>query len=455
MNHLINRLQFEVNCPDEEQAFRIRHNFAPLYQQQITEIVDRICSKYTRDDEWIRIDKFEIDLGEFSSTGFDAQFPEQLLNRFEKELIRKLALISPAQKQNSRSIAHSEMLRYFLLHGTLPWWADETFVSLDLISDEVIADPSPGFHEFLQRNITNLPVWQRIAFQLPRTAQEYIISLFRDLADAVHQLEDMVRVEYGKLSLEPVYDQLETRGIIVQIVLEQAVDIFKNPENRLTLSGIFSTLIGRLIPENTPGLQAEFIPPEIEPEANPVESKAESPVIYQSGTPEPSSPEKYYVKQAGIILLTPFLQSFYHELGLLDGMQWKDRQAQSRAVHILKYIGTDMTNQPEFTFVLEKLLCGAPVEEPIQRDIKLEEKEITEVQLLLESVIQHWTALKNTSMAGLRETFLKRDGIVTRRDNGWLVQVERKTWDVLLDRIPWGFSTIGLPWNDYVIYAEW
>jgi len=94
-------------------------------------------------------------------------------------------------------------------------------------------------------------------------------------------------------------------------------------------------------------------------------------------------------------------------------------------------------------------------EEPIDSEIVLTQKEMDEADLLLQSVIEHWKALKNTSITGLRESFLKRDGIITPKENGWLLQIERKTLDVLLDKIPWGFSTISLPWNRYIIFTEW
>jgi hypothetical protein len=35
------------------------------------------------------------------------------------------------------------------------------------------------------------------------------------------------------------------------------------------------------------------------------------------------------------------------------------------------------------------------------------------------------------------------------------LQVERKTLDVLLDSIPWGFSTVLLPWNPQPLFVEW
>jgi hypothetical protein len=73
----------------------------------------------------------------------------------------------------------------------------------------------------------------------------------------------------------------------------------------------------------------------------------------------------------------------------------------------------------------------------------------------LKAVITNWPKLKNTSVEGLRETFLKREGILTKKDNGWLLQVEKKTPDVLLESIPWSYSTLAFSWNNYIIFTEW
>jgi hypothetical protein len=56
---------------------------------------------------------------------------------------------------------------------------------------------------------------------------------------------------------------------------------------------------------------------------------------------------------------------------------------------------------------------------------------------------------------GLRENFLKRDGLIRKKENDWHLHVERKTMDVLLDRIPWGYSMVQLPWSTYFISVEW
>jgi hypothetical protein len=124
-------------------------------------------------------------------------------------------------------------------------------------------------------------------------------------------------------------------------------------------------------------------------------------------------------------------------------------------VHLLKFLATGQKKVPEYALVFEKILCGLPADMPVPLDVILTDEEIAESESLLKAVITHWNVLKNTSTDGLRESFIKRDGLLTRKENGWLLQVERKTLDVLLDSIPWGFSTISLVWTRDLIFVEW
>jgi len=74
---------------------------------------------------------------------------------------------------------------------------------------------------------------------------------------------------------------------------------------------------------------------------------------------------------------------------------------------------------------------------------------------LLHAVTQHWKPLANTSIAGLRESFLQRNGSLQLKRDAWHLSVEARSFDMLLDQIPWSFSTIKFPWMDRVIYVEW
>ena len=70
-------------------------------------------------------------------------------------------------------------------------------------------------------------------------------------------------------------------------------------------------------------------------------------------------------------------------------------------------------------------------------------------------MIANWKVLGNTSVAGLRESFLQRGGSLKRHDEAWRLQVEPRAFDMLLDQLPWGYSTIKHPWMERVIHVDW
>ena len=78
-----------------------------------------------------------------------------------------------------------------------------------------------------------------------------------------------------------------------------------------------------------------------------------------------------------------------------------------------------------------------------------------EAETVLQAAISHWQALKNTSINGLRSSFLLRQGLVREVENGWRLRVERKPFDILLDQLPWGIGIIKLPWMEEILWVEW
>ncbi|WP_262965037.1 contractile injection system tape measure protein [Methylobacter psychrophilus] len=163
--------------------------------------------------------------------------------------------------------------------------------------------------------------------------------------------------------------------------------------------------------------------------------------------------EGIYIENAGLILLHPFLPQFLKALGLVT----EDLLLQpERAICLLHFMVTGQTVAPEYELILSKILCNMPLETPIESDMALTDAEKAEAEALLEAVIQHWDALRNTSIDGLRGTFLLRLGKLSLRDDGdWLLQVESKTVDILLNHLPWGISMIQLPWMQRMLWVEW
>ena len=175
----------------------------------------------------------------------------------------------------------------------------------------------------------------------------------------------------------------------------------------------------------------------------------------EAGQPSLKTGESIEINNAGLVILAQFLPLFFDALGLIKDKAFATEESAGRAALLLQYVITGETALPEHELTLNKLLCGLDPDVPLPGFIHISKHETEEVNNLLESVVEHWKALKGTSARGLRQTFLNRPGILTKDVNGWSVYVERTTVDVLLDHLPWSISIIKLPWNDNLIYVEW
>lgn len=168
-----------------------------------------------------------------------------------------------------------------------------------------------------------------------------------------------------------------------------------------------------------------------------------------------SNPTKkaYYVENAGLILLHPFIKNLFKNCNLLD-----EKNAiidKELAVHILHYVATKEEHAYEHTMLFEKFLCGIPIQYPIKREITIEAYQKVHIEELLISVVEHWSALKNSSTAILRTEFLQREGKLDIFDANPKLSIEKKTQDILLDKIPWNISIVKIPWIEKLIYTEW
>ena len=161
------------------------------------------------------------------------------------------------------------------------------------------------------------------------------------------------------------------------------------------------------------------------------------------------------MSNSGIVILHPFLKSYFESLELLAEKKFINDEARQRAVLLLHYLATGETKVAEFNLTLQKVICGYPLDDTLPDELQLTEKEITESESLLNAVTNYWVPLNNTSVQGLRNSFLQREGKLELRENGWLLTIEQKTLDILLGKLPWGISTIRLPWMEQLLNVDW
>nr|WP_256443010.1 MULTISPECIES: contractile injection system tape measure protein [unclassified Bradyrhizobium] len=173
-----------------------------------------------------------------------------------------------------------------------------------------------------------------------------------------------------------------------------------------------------------------------------------------------AAPDPIFIANAGLVLTNPFLPHLFETLGLITRDEHKkprlrDEAAASRAVHLLQYLVDGRTDTPEPLLTLNKALCGLLVAQPIERAIIMTDHEQEACDMLLRSILANWPILSGTSIAGLREAFLQRDGKLIQADGAWRLQVQRKTLDVLVDQIPWSIGVVFHAWMPGPLHVTW
>jgi hypothetical protein len=162
------------------------------------------------------------------------------------------------------------------------------------------------------------------------------------------------------------------------------------------------------------------------------------------------------VSYAGLILFAPYLPR------LFDNQGWLDEQKTIKQIHLvtaakaLCYLCCGKASLPEYQLTLIKVLLAMHPEDlllidPVSLPVKLQD----DLDLLSQSLIMHWAKLGNTSIDGLRNTFINRSGLLAQQQEAWELKIERKAFDVMLDFLPFSISTTKLPWLEHPIQLSW
>ncbi|MCB0652889.1 MAG: hypothetical protein KDC85_16545 [Saprospiraceae bacterium] len=165
--------------------------------------------------------------------------------------------------------------------------------------------------------------------------------------------------------------------------------------------------------------------------------------------------ENYYVHNAGMVLLWPYLGMLFERAGLTSNGEFPDNEARQQAVLLLEFIVSEDENPGDDKLLFNKFLCGYPLDAPITVSLQMDENLEQLCSGLLEAVISSWTILGNTSITGLRETFLLREGILNFNEDNTDLRVTIKPYDILLDQLPWSLSPVKLSWIQQNLIVYW
>ncbi|CAN5447056.1 hypothetical protein BH23BAC3_BH23BAC3_07690 [soil metagenome] len=480
--HIIQKVRAELTVPRREKHTERSEQFKQAVQNAIEKAVAVMDFEST--DRFYQIDFLSIEL---DISGADFQRLEKQLETALSEKIshtlngRKSELsMSGVLKNEIKEISpgkrHKELISYFLKTGRLPWWAEPVIMSkAENWLEKLPANEWTEFIESLMQNNSN--ILERLATQFP--------------ASLLHRLIKKIAVEkYGSDAISSFLKKLlkfarnqnltgnEIHRLEAELFEDLFEDIMKGADQKILLTDMSVTALTGIAESPAeeddsqiifkkwkfynadkpiPGWNAKLENDLLKriTSGKQIHRKKERKEEQTGGEEFRNSDENLRAFHSGIVILYPFLESLFVNLGLMENGTFLNRAARERAVCLVHYLATGKMESPEHELLLHKFLCGWPLEKPVKRFATISDYEKTECESLLTSTIQHWEALKNTSVKGLRESFLQREGILKKEEFGWNLYIEELTQDVLLQKLPWGISIIKLKWMDEMLSVQW
>ncbi len=458
--HRIRKQTIEISFESSGDSTGLQNQVAEVFYEKLQPRMEVLFDEMFGEKAHASIDRLEIDCGLLSKKNWEQEFADQAIRKIKEELIQ--VNTQERDPEKIKETAVNEAFFFYLENGFMPWNNRfNTIAELEelLIINEklvnrlksVISQKSKAPERLVLQFSKNFT--SRIIEEISKDRQETLKEIFVIL-------EDLNLLQTDKHSY---------RNIDNHIVDAAILNLFSSDQNRDRVDQFFTFLLTKI--DGNAELKAEIkdivnylkdnITPddELKPEQDnntPVdELKSEQDVKAEKQGSDIVENEAIYISNAGLVLVHPFLHSLFEQLELTKENTWIDRPSQLQAVVVSEFIVTGSNEFEEFNLMLNKILCGIDLEENVITEIVINDQIREECEVLLNEVITHWSVLRNTSIEGLRETFLQRSGKLSKVDNGWLLQVEQKPVDVLLNNLPWGIGIVKLPWMSEMLYVEW
>lgn len=176
--------------------------------------------------------------------------------------------------------------------------------------------------------------------------------------------------------------------------------------------------------------------------------------LFEDGLSDEIKNDGLIVKQAGLILLHPFLKAFFDKLKFLEKGKLIPSKKEA-AIHILHYLATGNEKAWEHELIFEKFLCDVPISQPINRFIVINKQEKKSCNELLRAVLSHWKSIKTENTQVVQNEFFQREGKLSFQNDKVVLTIPRKTQDILLDSLPWNIHMVKIPWKEKLLFVNW
>jgi hypothetical protein len=482
-SHSIQRVFLEIETPSMVMANAIKNSLAMFVQEEVIPIFEKHFNLVKNiDNQIIQIEKLEINIQSIIGKNDISFSKNDIKNQIEKEVQKVLNDLQKNTKNEDKkdseilTISHADKelktLLYFIENGSMPWWvsnANEVDFLKKINSDRFKNDV---FRIPFNRLIQQKKVQNRIINQFSNEEITFLSSAVlgsenqqkafskNNLIQFLNQKTHSFKTAFWQLIFD-FWIEKKPINLIKFYHQEQAQFSsnkmsFENFIQNIKTSVPLDFTDKQLTEMNTSYLISEKEKP-IKKEENTLKSAIslikEKSITDDDYQEDSLGSKSCYVQNAGLIILHPFLKEILKSCGLMD----EDNTLLNKelAAHVLHYAATKRENDYEHLMLFEKFLCGIPMQQSIQKEIKIDDEHKQKAEEMLDAAVYHWSALKNTSTAVLRSEFLQREGKLDWSESNPKLTIERKTQDLLLEKIPWNISIVKIPWIQKLIYTQW
>jgi Contractile injection system tape measure protein len=514
-NHIIRRFELELHVSDKESGRIIQDEILFEYKQKIINEISERFDKLIGPDEYLTVDSLTIDAGHISLEHRNELLTLQLADALELQLSKLLetARQQPGEKVSlyqsdaaggtveitvqlkTATYSRLELLWQLLVNGILPWQSSNNIgieqlvkelIHENKINDVLIALQQQGRGIGFLRLAKQLSLKTLLQLfanqkqqQLAEIIYKYIASVSGKAA-AESFMAAMLQVNraqsttnndvISELMLGNLHTDFLFRPVLAKLI-KIVSDTNTSSEIALKTALEISSTDAFLIRETlqTDSKKEDVLKKSIEiiNDKNPFEQKQKSGSEPDSDLPD----DTLIITNAGLVLLHPFINTFLSRTGHIENREFISDRAKEEAAVLLQLLVTGMPDQDksdedseinwfeEHQLLLNKILVGLPLETPLPGLSAFSRDELEAFSAEADKAVQHainsWPLLSRTTVAAFRKMFLEHEGRLSAGSGGWDLQIERDSFDVLIDKLPWPISIIRHPWSEKTLYVTW
>ncbi|WP_119078621.1 contractile injection system tape measure protein [Chitinophaga alhagiae] len=342
---------------------------------------------------------------------------------------------------------------FFMQYGLIPWWMQQE--TPDSLEENIIAavqrQPPLCRAKWLQARAGNRLCIPRWVLQCSSSLQQAVLHavLGETAGNAAAAAESSLRQRFSPLPVAQHSLRCLYWDALFSTMMAGEKPLCLKEKIREKWTGWMKTAIsisGSKILDNI------AFPDNLDAQAMPVAGEsAGNPAAPDLGLDEP-----LLVKQAGLVMLHAQLAR------LLTDMQWLRPggagilpELHSRAVHLLAFMADGEEQAPEYNMALHKLLCGIPLNEPVEKNVWLTEQEKQAAVAGVDAL----AAAYGLGRQGFRNLLLRRNGKLRFAGGEWVLTVlpqtgaeEQLSGPALPDATP---QPLQLPWMQHLVTVQW